>query len=191
MTQAVVIGATRGDSPWLTDLLLTLDGCRWPVVVHLTRAFELDSIGWAARWFDEYVFLPESTRVLDPSLFDRCFTDQHGMSVDLGRAQGGHFRMYLGKYLAASVQSLGVPTVANKHDAVERESEWGERYYRHEVAAGRYAVIGGTLEHTSRFEDRHGRTNMIVSNEYLERFKGSWDGESLRHAAERVARGTI
>ena len=191
VTQAVVIGATRGDSPWLADLLTSLDGCRWPVVVHLTRAFELDTIGWAAKHFEEFVFLPESTVVLDQSFLDGCFAQHHGLSVDLGRAQGGRFRMYLGKYLAASVLAQGVPAVADKDAAVNYEGSWCEQYARREVAAGRYVAMGDPLEHSSRFEERHGRRNMVVENALLMRFKGAWDWQSLQHAKARIASGGI
>ena len=192
MTVAVVIGATRGDSPWLADLLPTLDGCRWPVVVHLTRGFELATIGWAAEWFDEYVFLPESSRVLDLTVFDRCFGDHAGVSVSLGRAQGGEFRMYLGKYLAASVRALGVPSVGSKEEAVQYEGgAWCGRYREREEAARRFARVGGPMEHTNEFVERHGRVNMIVRNEHLERWKGSWDWQSMTDAAARIAAGRI
>ncbi len=170
MLVAVVIGAATADSPWLADCLASLDGCRWPVVTHITADWELATIGWAAERYDEFVFLPESTVVLDQSVFDECFERWAGRSVNLGTAQGMVFRMYLGKYVSEVVREVGVPEVHGKEEAIRYEVEWCVRY----AEAAPYVSLGGPLEHTEVREERHGRVNMVVSNEYLRRYKGTW-----------------
>ncbi len=191
MSVAIVIGSVSRDSPWLADCVHSLVGCHYPVHAHFTRQFELDTIGWAAKQFDEFVFLPESTVVLDQQVFDWCFEEFKGSSVNLGTAQGLRFRMYLGKYRAEPVNMMGVPEVRDKWDAVNFESSWCLAYASLEAAAGRLVDFGGPLEHTTNFVERHGRRNMVVENEYLRRFKGSYDHPSVEQAVERIAAGGI
>lgn len=174
MRVAVAIGATKLGSPWLADLLDSLRDCRWPIEVNVTANWELATIGWAAERFDEFIFLPESTVVTDPSFIDRCFTEHKGAGVNLGTAQGLKFRMYLGKYRAVAVNAIGVPVVHNKAEAIGREVDWCIKYANYERENGRLVSLGGPLEHTDVREFRHGRTNMVVANEYLVRYKGTW-----------------
>lgn len=174
LRQAIVVGAVDATSPWLADLRASLAGCRWPVDVHVTRDWELHSIGYGALRWDEFVFLPESTIVRDLDVFERCFVEHAGRSVNLGTAQGLRFRMYLGKYRAAAVGTLGVPWVGGKGEAIQQEVTWCTAYAEAEAAAGLLADVGGPMEHTDVREDRHGRVNMVVGNEYLVRYKGTW-----------------
>lgn len=185
---AIVIGRTPDlvGSLWTDDLLQSLDGCRWPIAVHQTWDFELSTIKWATRQnLAEFVFLPASTVVKDLAVFDRAFGEYAGKSVNLGGVQEGYrFRMYLGKYLTRSVLTLGVPPVTSKWGAVQQECVWCETYARQEECVGGLATVGGNLDHTDVFEDRHGRLNMVVGNEYLQRYKGTWDPAMIR---ERTA----
>lgn len=180
---AIVIGRTPDESGalWAEDLLHSLEGGCWPIEVHQTWGFELATIGWAAERLQEFVFLPASTVVKDLALFDVAFGDLAGKSINLGGVQGGNrFRMYLGKYLASSVRAIGVPTVNSKWDAVMLEDSWGEAYAQAEETAGRLASLGGPLDHTEVFEERHGRLNMVVENEFLRRYKGTWDARQIQ-----------
>ena len=174
MRVGIAIGTISLDSPWLTDLLASLEGCRWPVWINVTRDWELATIAAAARRFDEFVFLPESTVILDQGLFDRCFLDHAGKSVNLGTAQGLRLRMYLAKYRIEAINQLGVPLVRDKNEAILHEVHWCMAYAGLEAQRGNLIDVGGPLEHTDIREERHGRVNMVVSNEYLTRYKGSW-----------------
>jgi hypothetical protein len=185
LKQAIVVGRTPDESGalWAEDLLESLEGGIWPVVVRQTWDFELSSIGWAAGCFDEFVFLPASTIVKDLSLFDIAFEEMAGQSVNLGGVQQGYrFRMFLGKFLASSVVQLGVPHITTKSEAVQQEILWGEAYAKQEETAGRLQSLGGPLDHTDKFIDRHGRNNMVVQNEFLIRFKGTWDSSMIRES---------
>ena len=175
-----MIGTTPDRSPWLADCLRSLEGCRWPVHWFYTYRYELATITWAARRFDEFVFMPHSTEVLDQRVFDLCFEEHRGKSVNLGTAQGLPFRMYLGKYLGDVVQAMGTPDVRTKAEAVHHEVYWCGFYGFHEHQCHRLAHVGGPMEHTNNFVRRHGRINMLCENEYLRRYKATWDPAMVR-----------
>lgn len=184
---AIVIGATHPDSPWMTDLKASIPlAAPAEVWASITPKFELSSIRWASERFEEFVFLPESTLVLDPTVFDRCFGEFAGMSVDLANQPD---TMYLAKFRSAAVHD--VPEVHDKLEAVRYEREWMGAYLAAEEAAGKLAHLGRPMLHSNVFEERHGRLNMVVENEYLRRYKGAWDGESLTRAQARIAEGRI
>lgn len=194
LRQAVVVGATPDGDAWVDDLLASLGDCPWPVEVHRTREWELATIAWAARRWDEYVFLPQSTVVLAARLFERAFTEHAEWSVSLASAQKRSFRMYLGKYRSAAVVELGVPTVPDKAAAIHQETAWCGDYATLEAGRQRLVSIGGPLDHTDRLEHRHGRLNMVVENEYLRRWKGTAhqdpdDSPSVQTAIQVLAGG--
>lgn len=185
-----MIGATPDEVGvgWTCDLLDSLTGSPYDVIVHQTWDFELSTINYVVTEpelaeVEEFIFLPQSTVVKDLDLLRICFEEHAGYSVNLANAQGFHFRMYLGKYLRDSVLELGVPEVRSKWDAVHQELTWGSAYFAQEFHADRLVDVGGNLEHTDVFEQRHGRLNMVVENEYLRRYKGTWDVAMIRERA--------
>lgn len=183
MQQAIVIGATPDGLPWVSDLMASLKGCRWPIEVHETWDFELSTIAWAGQRYDEFVFLPQTTEVLDQRLFELCFLTHRGRSVNLGTAQEMQFRMYLGKYRADALNQIAIPRVTSKREAVHWEVVWCKGYAWAEATRDRLVSVGGPLEHSDVFEQRHGRLNMVVENEFLRRLKGTWDVSMIK---ERV-----
>jgi hypothetical protein len=184
----IVIGAAPDGSGWLDDLLNSLR-TTYPVVVDRTWDFELHSIELGAKRFEEFVFLPYSTVILDNGLWPLVFEAYKGESVSLCQYPGP-FGMYLGKYLAPLVQQVGCPVVPDKLKAVNMELEWGWGYAaatKDESGEMGYVALGD-LPHSATFVPKHGRTNMMVQNRWLRRYKGSWDGESLTREMARLAR---
>lgn len=176
----IVIGAARDRSGWLAGLLATVD-TDYPVVIDWTWEFELHSIALGARSFQEFVFLPYSTEVLDNGLWGLVFDRYQGTAVSLSQTPGP-FGMYMGKYLADDVGRLGCPTVPSKEAAVELEVDWCRGY----AELHRYVTLGD-LPHSGIFVERHGRLNMVVENAWLRRFKGSWDVDSVDREVARLA----
>lgn len=177
----IVIGATPDGSGWLDGLLATVE-TDYPVRVCETWDFELSAIAAGARWATEFVLLPYSSEVKDNALWDIVFKQLEGVSVSLSQTPMA-FGMYLGKYRADQVERVGCPKVTDKVQAVVQEGLWTVRY----AAAGPYRALGD-LADTERFVEREGRTNMVVENQWLRRFKSCWDAPSMRASAERCAR---
>lgn len=186
MNPVIVIGTSKGRDCWRKDCLASLVRDIGKVQIHVfySDAFELSVIYRAAKLFDSFIFVPDSTIFLDTkTLLDKCFDEYAGLSVSLSQFPNA-FGMYLGKYMSAEVLSLQQPSVVTKLDAVRYESEWCKQY----AALHAYKELGN-LPHSNVFEQRHGRLNMVCENEYLRRYKGSWNVQTMMNEHMRIRNG--
>lgn len=170
MRSGIVIGTTGDGQEWVDRLKTTL---RTDLPVVTVRAWELECIAYGAGRFDEFVFLPQSTEILDNDIWRVVFEEHAGRSVSLAQ-HPGPFGMYLGKYRSEILRCLEMPIITNKRDAIFWEDRWTVPYISMEPD---FAVLGD-LPHSNVFEFRNGRINMVVENAWIRRFKGSWDGLS-------------
>jgi hypothetical protein len=180
----IVIGACPDGSSWLDDLLASINtfGLE-PIVVDKTWDFELHSITLGAERFREFAFLPYSTLVLDNSLWEIVFDKYKGTSVSLSQSPVP-FGYYMGKYLSSVVKEVGCPRIRNKAEAIGNESQWTAKYVK---ATGPYMALGD-LPHSEVFEEKNGRLNMVVENQWLRRYKSCWDGPSQNREIARLGR---
>ena len=179
MKQAIVIGTMPGREAWLNDCLASLEGCGVEVVTIQSQNFELSVIELASRLYDEFIFLPDSTEVLDHvSLVDECFGTTSSVSLS---QFPGPYGMYLGKYVSNSLAQISFPFVRDKLDAVHYETVWTGKYVQ--IASTK---VLGNLPHSDNFVERHGRLNMVCENHWLRRFKASWNGETMNDEHQRI-----
>jgi hypothetical protein len=85
--------------------------------------------------------------------------------------------MYLGKYRSDLLRNMSFPDITHKGDAVRFEGNWMEAY----VAQEPDYVTLGNLPHSEVFVERFGRLNMVVENQWLRRWKGSWQWKEEWH----------
>ena len=170
MSQGIVIGTTVDGQRWVDQLYASIR-TDYPVVK--VRAWELDCILYGAGRFEEFVFLPQSTEVLDNDLWRVVFDQYAGSSVSLAQ-HPDMFGMYLGKYRSEVVRCLELPMVRDKRDAIYWEDRWTVPY----LEIDPNVVVLDDLPHSDVFEEKFGRMNMVVSGKYLRRWKGSWMGLS-------------
>lgn len=169
-SQGIVIGTTADGSRWVDALYATLR-TDYPVVK--VRAWELDAILYGAGRFDEFVFLPQSTEIVDNDLWRVVFEEHAGRSVSLAQ-HPSTFGMYLGKYRSDILRCLEMPMIHNKRDAIHWEDRWMLPYLEMDPDI----VDLDDLPHSNVFEQKFGRLNMVVENRWLRRYKGSWMGMS-------------
>src|ERR1017187_2442192 len=112
MSQGIVIGTTADGQPWLDQLFASM---RTTYPIEIVCDWELNAIKQCL--FDEFIFLPQSTEVLDNTLFDLCFKTYAGRSVSLSQ-YCNHFGMYLGKYRSDLLRNMMFPEITGKGDAV-------------------------------------------------------------------------
>ena len=176
MNQGIIIGTHKG-SPWLENCLSSLFGTPWPLVVIENDGFELGKIAEAvARTnFKEFLFLPDSVEVKDRYWIQQALVEHAGVSVSVNR-DPGPFGCYMGKYRRSVLQQVGIPQTLTKRDAVWLEVEWGRRYYE---ADPRTVILFPDLRDSNVFEEKFGRNNMILENESLKKYKGTWTWDQL------------
>lgn len=164
MSQGIVIGATSASNQWL-DYLLDSMHTAYPVTIVVD--WEMNAIKQCL--YDEFVFLPQSTEVLDETLFDTVFNQYKGRSVSLTNTPCT-FGMYLGKYRSELLRRMTFPEVTHKGAAVRAEGQWREPYIAQETTYVRLC----DMPEGEVFVERCGRLNMVTESKYLRRWKGSW-----------------
>lgn len=162
------------DDPWLSDLLYSID-TSYPIIISNHTGWVMDAIRLAFlnTPFDEIFFLNTSMIVKDNSIWDIAFKEYEGQSV----AVGDKFLMHLGKYRREIVEKTSFPVIHNKADEVYLgEFGWTREYMALEPDYVSVQPITDTFE---RFEEKHGRKNMILENDYFIKYKAHWDASSL------------
>lgn len=161
MTKGIVI-TTHIGSPWLMECLSSIK-TDYPIVVHLNgglnrNGWELAGIQKGQDNFDEFIHLMDSTVIKNQSLFDRLFA----MEGNVFLTNGGYH--YMGKFVSNTLGKL--PTADNKEEAIQWELNWykGPRTY----------FTPDLPVHTDERLEKHGRTNMVLENAYMVKFKGTF-----------------
>lgn len=183
--QGIVITTCEATKPFFLDLMESLKDVKYPIVVvgnsgykeegidivNDWNAFELGGILHGAKLFNEFVYLQDTVVIKDISLFDKCFKDNKGQSVAISQ----DFYSYIGKYITS--QCGEIPKTDNKRDAVFHELSGFRPQY---VNRAKPVNLDEILPHTSdRFEERHGRKNMVLENKYMIKYKGTWSEEQI------------
>lgn len=179
MKQGIVIGTGTGREEWLNDFMKSVEGCKYPIKVYKTDNFELDCIDkamWLTDW-DEFLFLADSTVIQDLKFFDLVFKGTEGKSVSVCQEPclGG---MYMMKYRREILKQMPIPKVNTKKMAVYWEIVFNEFYCGLE-GIDNIKVLFPELTHSDTIIERHGRENMVMANQYIRRYKGSWGQKAL------------
>ena len=136
------------------------------VVINEWNGWELGGILRGAERFESFVHLMDTTEVTHPNFFSTLDSHPSGVYLCAG------FFSYLGKYVSAVIREIGVPQIHTKHEAIRLEREWNAQYLQHDHTA---CPFNPPLPiHTHVFEEKWGRTNMVLQNGYLTKWKGTW-----------------
>lgn len=176
MTQGIIIVSSQVTRHWLIECLSRLNQfeIKYPILIHTNHPdnneFEIGGIKLGMQEFDEFFLMHDTLMIKNPKVFDMCF-EKEGISVSLGRT----YFMYLGKYLTSILQTLELPVVRKKNDAIEQEMAFNDKY---RLASGdNYVeIMKDTVKDGPVREMRYGRENLIIENEYIKKYKGYWKG---------------
>lgn len=174
MAQAIAIIHKRGPSPWLDDLLESIH-THYPVLITNHDGWMIDGIRktFETTPFEEIFFLNETMIVKDNSIWDMVFEEYEDRSV----AVGDKYLMSLGKYLRQYVRKTTFPVVNNKHDDVMLgEFGWNNEY---KSVDPNYIQIDPMTDTFLRYEEKHGRKNMILENQYFIKWKSHWQADMI------------
>lgn len=171
---AICIVHHRHESPWLADLLNSIV-TEYPIIISNHNGWVMDAVRLAFENtpFDEIFFLNESMIVKDNAIWDIVFKQYEGRSV----AVGDKFLMHLGKYRREIAEKTTYPTIKNKMDEVTLgEFGWTREYMALDPDYVSVQPITDTFE---VFEEKHGRNNLILENNYFVKWKNCWSMEQI------------
>lgn len=171
MTVPVVISTGPDRGHWVRD---ALDSISLPdvTVCKSQTGGELGAIRMiyhGTRW-PRWLMLHDSCVVKDQGLFD-LVNDVNGPLLIAPRPC-----MYLAVYERSILDRTGIPDLpagTNRALAIAAEVAWMDRYV---ATAGSVPVLFPefTDANATRIEGRYGRTNLVLENEYLIKYKGTW-----------------
>jgi hypothetical protein len=166
----IVIGTGAGREDWWRDCLASLQGQR--TVLCSAPGYELGKIRWAYEHLDvdRFWFLQDSVVVHNPAFLDEGLQADGPVSLCMDPALYG---MYMGVYDRHTLRQVGIPEVNDKPTAIRLEVEWTRLYCE---AAGPVKVLFPDLADRNAvgIEHRHGRDNLVLRNESLTKYKGTW-----------------
>jgi|SRR3990167_2183469 len=186
MKQGILIVTHPDNTCFFDNLILSIAGYdKYPVRVHrndkTNDTFELGALKSCLKetdW-DEILLLQDSCEIKDARLFDEVFEKNAGKSVAIGYK----FLHYLGKYRREILEKMEIPDTPNKEASIFFESKFNNDYMALETEL---VTISNSLHHSSLFEQKCGRLNMKLENEFLIKWKGTWSIAQLNNSNNRV-----
>ena len=164
-----VIGSSPDRQAWLADCSASLGREHIAVVSY---GYELAKIAWVMEntSVDRFFFLQDSWQVKTPAFWD--LLDQFEGSVALTR-DPYFFGCYAGVYERSVVDRIGTPVVKDKQDSILLEIDWHRRYVEASVEP---TVLFPELtdKNAAGVVVKHGRENLVLENEFVRKFKGTW-----------------
>lgn len=155
----LVIGSHPG-SPWIND---------WPrfgprrVHIHRDGGYELTALRAAVDRYPRFIYLQDSCEVLSPAFWTTidALTEPTWIFGPPG--------MYLGVYDSAELRPVldQAPTHVDKRTSIEWEGLIRDRLPHP-------TIWGEVTDAVGRMEERHGRMNLVLENQFLRKFKGNW-----------------
>lgn len=176
--QAIVVIHHRDNSGvWLNDLLKTIK-TDYPVLISNHEGFVMEGVRkmWETTTYEELFFMNESMIVKDNSVWDIVFHDHGGKSVCMSE----RYLMFFGKFRREMVNRLQFPEVHSKYeDVILGEGKWCREYYELDDHVEIQPLADGDTTNPDNFEEKHGRRNLILENDYFKKWKASFDMQTL------------
>ncbi len=127
------------------------------VIINPINGWELAGVQAGKDNFDEFVHIMDSTLIKDISLFDKLFAIQDNVVLTKGNFH------YMGKFVTSRLPNL--PMVTSKDVAIMLEAHW-LKYYKE--------FKPDLPVETNVFETIHGMRRMRLENEYMIKWKGTF-----------------
>lgn len=171
--KAIVIGSTTKTKDWLENCLNSF-GCydKYPIIVVVNDGFELGKLKWVYDHtdVDEMFLLHDTLEIKDVSMFEEAFEECQGKSYALSD-HPTYMGMFLGKYRREILDKMEIPITETKAEAVDQEELFNRRYSELEPYK---VVVDPPLVNGNIFEEKFGRKNMVLENEFVKKYKGTW-----------------
>jgi hypothetical protein len=119
---------------------------------------------------DRFLFLQDSWKIKD----DRFWSLLDELSGSIAITSDPYlFGCYAGVYERKVIDQIGVPIMTDKADSIRHEITWHELYAK---AADKVNVLFPELTDSNATEQLEllGRTNLVLENDYIIKYKGTW-----------------
>lgn len=168
----IVIGTTPDRVDWLTDCARSIGR---PFIVVSNYGYELGKIRWVVEntTIERFLFLQDSVVIKSDKFWD--LLEGYSGSVSINQ-DPTYYGSYLGVYERSVLQRMDLPIMESKRDAVTHEVDWARRYIQ---VHGPVPVMFPDLRDGENFEVYQGRMNMVIENDYLKKYKGTWSYDQL------------
>lgn len=163
-----VIATSPGREDWAGQALASVPG---EALVVSCGGYELGKLRWVTENtnIERFLFIQDSV-VVSPALY--ALLSHYRGSVAL-LSDPSVFGSYLGVYTREILMQVGFPNICSKREAVQAEISWTSRYVE---IAGEVPVLFPELRDSRAGEpvEHLGRQNLVLKNEYLTKWKGTW-----------------
>ena len=167
----IVIATSVGRELWWRDCLASMPD-DIPVLLVSQYDYELGKIEWVLKHtdIDRFWLLQDSVIVHNADFLHEGLQREDAVSLcqhpDL-------FGMFMGVYDRDILNRVGIPRVRSKKHSIELERTWTQDYVR---ACQHVHVMFPDFKdmNATGTVERYERTNLVLSNEHLTKFKGTW-----------------
>jgi hypothetical protein len=157
-----------------------LNSLSYPLIYAQHTDWETGVIAYIHTIFqpEHFIYLHDSIEIKDTTLFDLSF--KHPNSVYYFH----RFMSYMGKYKRTTLNKIQITQSYSKQqacinedkDALEQYNSFMWQYFKIETP---HWLFPG-LNDTNIFEEKFGRKNMILENQYLKKYKGHWNWSMIK-----------
>lgn len=166
----IVLMAFPGREVWLDQCMKSIG--KRDVMILSGYGHELDKIRWVYENtnIDRFLLLQDSMVIKDQTFFDLALS--HPKSVAFSNCPV-KFGMYMGVFCRETLAKTNMPVVRDKEHGIELEISWANEYSYHEPDA---PLLFETFHdhHAKGVVNLHGRRNLVLENEYIIKYKGTW-----------------
>ena len=162
ISRGIVITTSLYTNAFLPELLKSIEETQYPIYVHTNteenNGWELAGIQAGKDNYDEFIHLMDTCVVKDISLFDKLFEIEGNVFLTEGKYH------YMGKFVSDTLPPI--PKISTKGEAIEMELRWFRdscKYFRPNLPV-----------HTDIFEEIHGQRRMLLENDYIKKWKGTF-----------------
>lgn len=128
------------------------------LVINDWNGWEMGGIQQGKEHFDEFVHIMDSTLIKDISMFDKLFEIKGNVVLTKGNFH------YMGKFVSELLPNS--PRMNSKDIAIFHETTWLPQPY--------IEFIPDLPVHTNNFTTIYGQKRMVLENEYMIKYKGTW-----------------
>jgi hypothetical protein len=165
----VVIGSSPDRAKWLADCSASI---RREHIAVVNSGYELAKIRWVMEntKADRFLFLQDSWQVKDDGFWDLLEAQSGSLAIT---DDPYYYGCYAGVYERWVIEQIGIPVMTDKADAISNEITWHQSYVK---TVGELTVLFPKIRdsNATRQVELHGRKNLVLENEYLVKYKGTW-----------------